>query len=110
MSDSARVGKCARVKIQIEKFVLLSTRWNEPPLVPNRNVMVLSILPRHCLNLWLTQSACTDNNAAATSVYRSLRAVKVLLAALRSTLTVLAPRREVVIGCVGGAIARSEIR
>jgi hypothetical protein len=30
--------------------------------------------------------------------YRSLRAVKVLLATLRSTLTVLAPREEVVIG------------
>ena len=30
--------------------------------------------------------------------YRSLRAVKVLLAALRSTLTVLAPREEVRIG------------
>ena len=30
----------------------------------------------------------------ARRVYRSLRAVKVLLAALRSTLTVLAPRKE----------------
>lgn len=37
--------------------------------------------------------------------YRSLRAVKVLLAALRSTLTVLAPQREVRIGCAGGAVA-----
>jgi hypothetical protein len=92
MSDSAPVGKRARVKIQTEKFVLLSTRWNEPPLVPNRDVMILSVLPRHCSNLSPTQCACTDNNAAATSVYRSLRAVKVLLAALRSTLTVLAPR------------------
>lgn len=34
----------------------------------------------------------------ARRVYRSLRAVKVLLAALCSTLTVLAPRREVRIG------------
>ncbi len=38
--------------------------------------------------------------------YRSLRAVKVLLAALRSTWTVLAPRREVVIGLRGEAVAR----
>lgn len=40
----------------------------------------------------------TSVHATPHLFYRSLRAVKVLLAALRSTLTVLAPREEVRIG------------
>ena len=55
--------------------------------------------------------ACRDHTkfhrALQREFYRSLCAVKVLLAALRSTVTVLAPRREVRIGRAGEAVARS---
>ncbi|MBA3763696.1 MAG: hypothetical protein H0X04_10210 [Chthoniobacterales bacterium] len=48
------------------------------------------------MRLWL--HAAPETTEPGIRFYRSLRAIKVLLAALRSTLTVLAPQGEVVIG------------
>ena len=57
--------------------------------------------PRHAQS-GVTQLQCTKTQTAPR-LYRSLRAVKVLLASLCSTLTVLAPRKEVRIGSRWGS-------
>ena len=65
----------------------------EAPLISTRSNLINVGGWQHrehsCVKKW---------SAPVDSFYRSLRAVKVLLAALRSTLTVLAPREEVGIG------------
>jgi hypothetical protein len=79
-------------------------RGGEPTCRSRQVSIALYIIckSRDALFYVLLQDCCGMHNflsdRPSPRFYRSLRAVKVLLAALRSTLTVLAPRKEVRIG------------